>query len=29
MSDLLFQRGPGVVDEIWSPGFRLVGSERG
>ena len=29
MSDLLFQHDPGVVDEIWSPGLRVVGSERG
>jgi ketosteroid isomerase-like protein len=29
VSDLLFQCDPRVVDEIWSPGLRLVGSERG
>ncbi len=29
MSRLLFGRNPGIVDELWSPGFRLIGSEFG
>ncbi len=29
LSELLFNRDPGIVDELWSPGFRLVGSEKG
>jgi len=28
-SALLTARDPAIVDEIWSPGFRLVGSEPG
>jgi ketosteroid isomerase-like protein len=29
MSALLAARDPAIVDELWSPGFRLVGSEHG
>lgn len=29
MSDLLVARDMTIVDELWSPGFRLVGSESG
>jgi hypothetical protein len=29
MSDLLFRRDLALADELWSPGFRLVGSEAG
>lgn len=29
MSALLSDRNPAIVDELWSPGFRLVGSEPG
>ncbi len=29
MSRLLHDRDPAIVDELWSPGFRLVGSEAG
>ena len=29
LSELLFNRDPEIVSELWSPGFRLIGSEFG
>ena len=29
LGELLFARDPGIVDELWSDGFRLIGSEKG
>jgi hypothetical protein len=29
LGELLFARDPDIVDELWSEGFRLVGSEKG
>jgi hypothetical protein len=28
-SDLMYARDLGIIDELWSDGFRLVGSEEG